>query len=164
MFTHILLATDGSEHAEKAAEAAGAMAEKFSARLTVLHVFMPPTSTVMPLATTGSAAGMDATLVAQWAEAARDSVARHTARALETTGATHSLRQEIGHPAEAIVRVANEEKCDLIVIGSRGLSGLKEFLLGSVSNRVLHHARCPVLVEHCELNPYRCELETVPAT
>ena len=51
-----------------------------------------------------------------------------------------------GIPAEEILRVAEEEGVDLIVIGSRGLSGVKAFLLGSVSDKVSHHAKCPVLI------------------
>ena len=51
-----------------------------------------------------------------------------------------------GHPAQTIAAVANEEGYDIIVIGSRGLGGLKQLFLGSVSNAVLHEARTNVLV------------------
>jgi len=51
-----------------------------------------------------------------------------------------------GSPAEAIIDHADEAGDPLIVIGSRGLSGLREMMLGSVSHRVLHHANCPVTV------------------
>lgn len=53
---------------------------------------------------------------------------------------------ECGHPAESITRVASEGDYDMIIIGSRGLGGLKKFLLGSVSNSVLQEAKCSVLV------------------
>ena len=53
---------------------------------------------------------------------------------------------ECGHPAEVITRVANEGNYDMIVIGSRGLGGLKKLLLGSVSNSVLQEAKSSVLV------------------
>ena len=55
-------------------------------------------------------------------------------------------RVEIGDPAETIVRVAEEEESDLIVIGSRGMSSFHNFFTGSVSSYVLKHAYCPVLV------------------
>lgn len=55
-------------------------------------------------------------------------------------------RVEVGDPAETIVRVAEEEESDLIVIGSRGMSSFKTFFTGSVSSYVLKHAYCPVLV------------------
>ena len=53
---------------------------------------------------------------------------------------------ESGHPAETIARVAAEGNYDMIIIGSRGLGGLKKFFLGSVSNAVLQEASCSVLV------------------
>ncbi len=53
---------------------------------------------------------------------------------------------ESGHPAESIARVAAEGNYDMIIIGSRGLGGLKKFFLGSVSNAVLQEASCSVLV------------------
>jgi nucleotide-binding universal stress UspA family protein len=51
-----------------------------------------------------------------------------------------------GHPAEAILKYAREQSQNLIVMGSRGLTGTSEFLLGSVSNAVVHHAGCAVLI------------------
>ena len=51
-----------------------------------------------------------------------------------------------GNPVDTILRVADREKVDLIVVGSQGLRGVKELLLGSISSGVLHHATCPVLI------------------
>ena len=56
------------------------------------------------------------------------------------------IRTENGKPGDIIIRVAKEEKARLIVIGSRGLSRLKRTLQGSVSDYVLHHAHCPVVI------------------
>ena len=53
-----------------------------------------------------------------------------------------------GHPAETICRIAEEDGHDLIVMGSRGLSGIGSFFLGSVSDKVSHHTPCPVLIVH----------------
>jgi len=52
----------------------------------------------------------------------------------------------VGHVAETILQTAAEEQCDLIVLGSRGLSGFKRLMLGSISNAVAAKAQCPVLV------------------
>ena len=57
-----------------------------------------------------------------------------------------SKRLANGRPADKIIEIAKEDGVDLIVIGSRGLGGIKEFLLGSVSDRVADHAPCPVLI------------------
>jgi nucleotide-binding universal stress UspA family protein len=53
-----------------------------------------------------------------------------------------------GDPADAIIDAAEEEGADLIVVGNRGMQGAKRFLLGSVPNRVAHHAPCSVLIVH----------------
>ena len=53
-----------------------------------------------------------------------------------------------GEPADAIVDVAEEEKVGLIIVGNRGMTGAKRFLLGSVPNNVSHHAPCSVLIVH----------------
>lgn len=51
-----------------------------------------------------------------------------------------------GQPAEVIIDIANQEQADLIVVGSRGLTGIQRFLLGSVSSRVSEHAHCSVMI------------------
>ncbi|HAC64709.1 MAG TPA: universal stress protein, partial [Cyanothece sp. UBA12306] len=61
-------------------------------------------------------------------------------------GVKAEYQQIAGTPGKSICKVAAEWKADLIVVGHRGLSGLKELLLGSVSNYVLHHAPCSVLI------------------
>ncbi|MBM2818582.1 MAG: universal stress protein A-like protein isoform [Nitrosarchaeum sp.] len=53
---------------------------------------------------------------------------------------------EIGNPANMITEVVNSKDYDLVVLGTRGMSPVKELFLGSVSMKVIHHAKCPVLV------------------
>jgi nucleotide-binding universal stress UspA family protein len=53
-----------------------------------------------------------------------------------------------GDPADAILDVAEDRKADLIVVGKKGMTGAKRFLLGSVPNKVSHHASCSVLIIH----------------
>jgi nucleotide-binding universal stress UspA family protein len=53
---------------------------------------------------------------------------------------------ELGDPAKIIIKLANSNDYDLIIMGSRGRSAFKELLLGSVSQKVVHHAKCPVMV------------------
>lgn len=52
----------------------------------------------------------------------------------------------LGHPAETLVTYARREKIDLLVLGQRGLSNIQRFFLGSVSDRVVHHAPCTVMI------------------
>lgn len=140
MFTNILLASDGSECALKAAAIAATVASKFTGRLTIINVFQP-FPTVGPYGEFVSA-GLDDRYITELQEHAI-SQAGHI---IDEMDVPYQSRQEVGQPAAEIVRVAEEEGCDLIVLGSRGLNAVQSFLLGSVSDRVTHHAHCPVLV------------------
>jgi nucleotide-binding universal stress UspA family protein len=144
MFTKILLASDGSECAMKAAEAVAELAKKFNASVTVIHVFTLPTSVAPFVGAPGL--DLDPALVNRYAEDVQNAVARRTGRILEEAGVPYAIRQEVGHPAEVIIRVAEQDGYDLIVVGSRGLSEIRSFFLGSVSDKVSHHAHCPVLI------------------
>ena len=144
MFNKILLASDGSEDAMNAAAVAAEMATKFGSKVVVVNVFtMPPMVTPY----VGSL-GLDLDPVAlnRIADEAQAAVCKHTGEVLAKAGVSYETRNEIGNPAEVIITTAEEEKCDLIVLGSRGLSGVQSFFLGSVSDRVTHHAHCPVLI------------------
>jgi nucleotide-binding universal stress UspA family protein len=140
MFTNILLATDGSDCALKAARSAATLAKQFGGKLTVLNVYQP-TPTYVALGEPPTI-GMDPDMI----DDVQKAVVDHTAAVVDETGAPHAACTAIGYPAEEIVRVAEELHCDLIVVGSRGHSMFQSLLLGSTSDRVLHHAHCPVLV------------------
>jgi nucleotide-binding universal stress UspA family protein len=144
MYRNILLASDGSEDALRAARAAAALARRFGAALTVLHVYVIPPSVVALYGVPGT--GMDPGSLLQMEDAAHNAVMQRTGEVLDQEGVTYSTAGEIGHPAEVIARLARDRGCDLIVLGSRGLSGVRSFLLGSVSDRVAHHAPCSVLI------------------
>lgn len=144
MFSKILLASDGSEYAIKAAEAAAELAKALGASVTLLHVFTMPS---LHMAVPGSpAVDVDPGALSSYVEQVQDAVAKRTGRILEEAGVAYDTLLEAGHPAEVIVRIAEDDGYDLIVMGSRGLSAIQSFLLGSVSDRVVHHAHCPVLV------------------
>ncbi len=140
MFTNILLASDGSECALKAAVCAATLASKYAAHLTIINVYVP-IPTVGPYGEMVNAGLEDKDIMELQEHAVADA-----GRAVDEMNVPYQSRQEIGQPATEIVRVAEEECCDLIVLGSRGMSGFKSFLLGSVSDHVVHHAHCPVLI------------------
>lgn len=123
MSLHILVATDGLEHAQQAVQFASQLAAQAGARVTVLGVAE---------------------------EAGRDGVARRSIgdahRLLDERGIEHTTRLRHGYPAEQILQEMEQGEYDLIVIGARGRSRLTRFLLGSVSYRVLEHATIPVLI------------------
>ena len=83
-------------------------------------------------------AQIESELAAAWAEMER--------LAKERPALNIATRVEVGSPADVIVDAASKSGVDLIVVGARGQNAASRFLLGSVSDRVLHHAHCPTLV------------------
>lgn len=142
MFSKILLATDGSDLALASAKVAATLAKKFTADLIVVTIFALPTS-IRPFP---PLAGLDLDVDKAAIDKGQEEILTRTAQVLDAQGVTYMPWKEMGHPAATIIRVAEEEKCDLIVLGSRGLGGVMRFLLGSVSDAVAHHAHCPVLI------------------
>jgi nucleotide-binding universal stress UspA family protein len=144
VFAKILLASDGSDYALRAAEAVASLGRALGSTVTVLHVFTPP---AMLTSVPGSpGADMEPVALNAYIEQVQDAVAKRTGRVLDEAGVAYSTILEAGHPAEVIVRIAEDDGHDLIVLGSRGLSAIRSFLLGSVSDKVSHHAHCPVLI------------------
>lgn len=142
-FQHILLATDASECAQAATAVAVNMAQKFATSLTVLNV-CTVVDTHVPAENGEVYLGEPRTdlYAAGLLELVRDNVSRLA----KPAGVYCSYVQKSGHPYDAILGFAEDHRSDLIVMGSRGLGGFEQMLLGSVSNYVAHHARCPVLV------------------
>ena len=138
MFTHILLASDGSECALKAAEVAVTLAGKFASRLTIInvHQVLP---TVGPF---GEVVNRDTD--EECRDALQENAVQSAGRIADSHGVPYLGLKEIGLPDAEIVRGAQEKACDLIVLGSRGLNAFQSFLLGSISDHVTHHAHCPI--------------------
>ena len=132
----LLVAYDGSKQSEKAFKQALEIAVKFSAKIIVLSVARLPEPPV-----------------AVELEAVLDSATEHyqghfkcLKELAESLGIDSKFEVRVGHPAEQIVHMANEEKADAIVMGHRGESFLQRWLLGSVAKRVLSYADCTVVV------------------
>jgi nucleotide-binding universal stress UspA family protein len=142
MFGKVLVPVDGSECSLKATRVAAEIARKFGSKVSVIHAVYLPVGVVG-----AGAAGMvtDETAVVALEEAATE-ILRSACEALGLPG--EQVKQEVlhGHPAEAICRWAEEGKYDLIVMGHRGLSAIRAFFTGSVSDKVNHHAPCSVLM------------------
>ena len=138
MFKHILLGVDGSEHALHAAKTAADLARSLQSetrRIVVAYDSVPPYLGEPNMQTAISARMKEAEKILQKAVGVVG----------EIPGEIHTETLE-GPPAEAILDVANTRKCDLIVMGSRGLGRLTGLLLGSQSQKVVQHAPCPVLI------------------
>ncbi|MEM1540375.1 MAG: universal stress protein [Candidatus Bathyarchaeia archaeon] len=152
MFSKILVPLDGSEHSLRALDIAIKIAKKFDGKITLIHVYSvsvrpiiaPEPSTLTPAIpvmapaeysrVTEAVIEAGARILAQGKERARD----------EGVEVEAMLRE--GHVVHEIVKVAEEGRFDLIVMGARGISKIKELILGSVSDGVIRNAPCPVLV------------------
>ena len=137
--SRILVPTDFSDCATRALEYAIELASKLSATIVLAHVFLPPI-VYMPdgiwALPEGAPNVHDKLLEALDKLAAQTRVA--SSRPVETTLVE-------GDPAKESVKAATHQACDLIVIGTHGRSGLSHLVLGSVAEKVVQHATCPVL-------------------
>ena len=139
MFKKILLAMDGSPHAEEALKYARELALRDDAQVIVVHA-VPHLPAVLGVG------------VPEWQHMVScnleegQKVTDQVAADLQDRGVDVIVEVLEGPPADAILRVADVRHCDLIVMGSRGRGGLASLLLGSVSHRVLAHAHVPVMV------------------
>jgi ubiquinone biosynthesis protein len=116
----VLVATDRSETAHRAVEWAAEMADRYEAELVVLRVTLD-----------GDVAGLE------------EDLAEYAAPLAERV---RTLVRRAEDPAQGICQAAREEDADVLVVGSVGMQGRKEFLLGNVPNRVSHNAPCTVVI------------------
>jgi len=122
MFNSIVVGTDGSDTATQAVREAVDVAGAVGATLELVSAYAPV-----------SEGEVEASL-----EGAAD-----IARAAGVNVNTHAIQ---GDPAEAILNVAEEQNADLVIIGNKGMTGAKRFLLGSVPDKISHHSPCSVLI------------------
>ncbi|MCC3373124.1 universal stress protein [Cohnella sp. REN36] len=138
-YVKIMVAYDGSNLSRKALSHAAQLAESYGSRMLVLHVYQ------VPIVNNGD---FMLTLPPDWSQ----QYMQHSFNVLEEAKGLVPPQVEAefklvdGEPAETILEFATDEGCDLIVMGSRGLGGIREFMLGSVSHNVMQHAKVPVLI------------------
>jgi len=136
----ILVPVDGSDTGNKAAQFGAMLAKKTGAELTLLYVYDTPR-----IANMGLIALSDEDV-----DRARDKMAREVFEGSEKAIARSDIKADhevsTGNPTVEILAVARELTPDLIVVGSRGFSSVEGLILGSVSERVLRSAPCPVTV------------------
>ncbi|MGA3057669.1 MAG: universal stress protein [Candidatus Limnocylindrales bacterium] len=132
----ILLATDGSPASEPASEQAIDLATQVQARLLVMSV----------LAASSRPSEASAGQVVADSRDSLTAKAQAIVQRAKAAGANATFLVWEGVAGEAIVAAADAENVDLIVVGSHGRSGVSRFLIGSVSDYVVRHAHCPVMV------------------
>ena len=143
MFRSIVVGTDGSETAGEAVRAAIELAKAVGASVDVVSAYEP-----VPQQRLREEARQAPTDL-QWMVNPRedvDATLRDAAERVEGAGIEVQTFAREGDPADAILDVAEERGADLIVVVNKGMTGAKRFLLGSVPNKVSHHAPCSVLI------------------
>lgn len=139
MFGKILVPVDGSNAALKAVKYARGVAENFKSAVTLLHVIEHPgylssTTDNLPISVIQDMDRNGQQILAEALEIFADFDGRV------------STKLEYGHAGIKITELSKENCYSLIVMGRRGLSGVKQLLMGSVSNYVLHYSQCPTLI------------------
>lgn len=143
MFKHLLVPTDGSALSDAAIRMTVTLAVENRAKITGLHVI--PEFHVLAYGTEMIADNEER--VTQIARQHADDYLAVIARAAAEAGVEcNTVAVNRAHPYEAIISVATEQHCDLIVMASHGRSGMRAFLLGSETQKVLTHSQIPVLV------------------
>jgi nucleotide-binding universal stress UspA family protein len=143
MFQTIVVGTDGSETARKAVREAVGLAKSVGATVGIVSAYEPVSS--QRLREESRQAPQDT----QWSINARedvDATLEEAAEDVKDAGVDVETFAREGDPADAILDVAEERGADLIVVGNKGMTAAKRFLLGSVPNKVSHHAPCSVLI------------------
>ncbi|HEY7081934.1 MAG TPA: universal stress protein [Nitrososphaeraceae archaeon] len=145
----ILVAIDGSEQSMKAADYAISLADKFNSKLVAVHVI-----DLSQLKLKGDTSGLIAGLINPLAElegARKESLhwinnVGKIAQLRHIQFASEIIEEVVPRIGGVIVNYAEKKMVDLIVIGTRGQSGFKKLLIGSVASDVLHYAHCPVMI------------------
>ena len=153
MFEKILVPLDGSDHSVRALEKAVQIAKKFSGKVTLIHAYsvsmqpiILPEPTMLSSPTIPILTAAEISRVVEAARATGERILKDGEARAKAEGVVVEALIVEGHAVQEIVRTAKEGNFDLIVMGARGVSHIRGLLLGSVSDGVIHHALCPVLV------------------
>src|SRR4051794_7634852 len=143
MFGSIVVGTDGSDTAGEAVRQATELAHAVGAKIHLVSAFEPVGN--QRLREERQQVPEDMSWMVNQREDV-DATLRDAADRIQEAGVDVEIYARQGDPADAILDVAEEKNADLIVVGNKGMSGAKRFLLGSVPNKVSHHAPCSVMI------------------
>jgi nucleotide-binding universal stress UspA family protein len=143
-FSKIVVGVDGSESSNKVYDMAAQLAKLSNGKLIIIHVVVPPLQLGGGLFYP-DISGIDKILI-DLKEAGKRLLQNYSEKSTNEYKIAVETILTQGYPPDAIIREVNTIGADLIVIGSRGFSGAKQFFVGSVPNSVLHHSSIPVLL------------------
>ena len=143
MFNSMVVGTDGSDTATEAVRQASELASRIGAKIHLVSAYEPVPEGRLREERQQVPDDL------QWMVNPREDVSstlEQSAEKIRGDGIEVETHAREGDPADAILDVAEEEGADLIVVGNKGMTGAKRFLLGSVPNKVSHHAPCSVMI------------------
>ena len=143
MFKSIVVGTDGSQTATTAVKQAVELADSIKAKIELVSAYEPVGD--QRLREERTEVPDDVSWMVNPREDV-DATLREAAEWAKEAGVDVETYARQGDPADAILDVAEEQNADLIIVGNKGMTGAKRFLLGSVPNKVSHHAPCSVLI------------------
>jgi nucleotide-binding universal stress UspA family protein len=143
LFERVVVGTDGSETAADAVRQAAELASLTGAQLDIVSAY-EPVSSYRLREESGEIPGDVAHAVGPREDV--NVILENAAGPARQSGLEVTTHAREGDPAAAILDIAEERKADLIVVGNKGMSGAKRFLLGSVPNKISHHAPCGLFI------------------
>jgi len=136
MFSNILIAVDGSESASKAFRRSVYLAQKCNSKLDLVHAVQ---------CEVGGDSANTFEMIEELKDKAKKILEEYRIEAVKNNVPIQITIMQ-GDPAKVIIEIAKAKSYDLIIMGTRGRSSFQELLIGSVSQKVIHHASCPVMV------------------
>ena len=148
MFERILIATDGSKNSEKAAKVGIEIAKLSGGKVIIVYVadtgkYMSSAGLISPFG------GVSPDAIDNIVASIRETGEKATLQVTELARASGVISERLiveGNPPSEILRIAEDNKIDVIVMGSIGKTGLEKFLMGSVAEKVVHTSKLPVLI------------------
>ena len=148
MFSSIVVGTDGSPSAALAVRQAAELARACGASVHLVSAFKSVSSinALSAEAMVAGASSVDARRLSDELGQNAEQVVAQLADEIRAEGVKVEVHAAPGDPAQVLIEVAEAEGADLIIVGNKGMSGSKRFVLGSVPNKLSHHAPCAVLI------------------
>jgi nucleotide-binding universal stress UspA family protein len=146
MFKNIVVGTDGSDSAAIAVHQAAALAKTCGATLHVVHAFSPVSMTAAAFSAGSGGPIIEIDRLNESIATGGAAVVAEAAAAAAADGVAVQTHNEAGDPTDVLIRAVKDVSADLLVVGNRGMTGLKRFMLGSVPNKIAHHAPCSLLI------------------
>ena len=146
MFDVIVVGTDGSESAAVAVHRATELAALTQGTLHIVCAYRPVSFQSAAIAASAGAPTLDVDQINRGVAAEGEHVSDHAATEARRQGVKVEVHTVPGDAADALVSVAKDVGADLLVVGNRGMSGARRYVLGSVPNTVSHHSPCSLLI------------------